>query len=145
MSDVVTTYDPARVTVIIGGIPISGYADGTFLTVEPMSDAVMSEAGADGEIARAISSDKRYTFTLTLQQGSTSNDALSGLFLLDQASNGGGMVPIAVADLSGRTLFAVSRAWITKMPTVEFGKELNDREWVFTTAKPSAFFAGGNG
>jgi len=66
----VSTYNPSRVMVIMHGFPLSGFADGTFVNITMPSDGITSVAGADGEIARAINSDRRCTVTVTLQQTS---------------------------------------------------------------------------
>lgn len=144
MTGQVRTYDPSQVTVVVGGIPISGFADGTFIMVEPMSDASTSQSGADSEIARAMGTDRRHTVTITLQQTSASNDALSALYAVDQGTRGGGLAPLTVVDLSGRTVFRVSQSWVARTPNMEFGKELSDRVWVFHTGAPSVLLVGGN-
>lgn len=138
------TYNSDKVIVTIGGIPISGMADGTFIEISPMADAVTSQSGADGEIARAISTDRRHSVTLTLQQTSISNLALSTLFELDQASQGGAMAPILVQDLSGTTVFGVAQAWIKRPPNIVFSKEVESRQWQFETGRPSVYLVGGN-
>lgn len=144
MADV-STYNPDAVTVVVGGIPISGFADGTFVEIEPMSDGVTSVSGADGEIARAISTDRRHTVTLTLLQTSDSNDLLAGLYGVDLESTAGAMVPVIVSDLSGRSLFAASKAWITKLPKTTFSKGIESKAWVLHTGRPSVYLPGGNG
>ena len=58
------TYSPDDVKIIFGAFPIaSGLADGTFINVDPMGDGTTSQAGADGEVARAMSLDRRYQVT----------------------------------------------------------------------------------
>ena len=144
MSGEVRTYNPARVLVLVAAIPMQGFSDGTFVEIAPMADRVSSKSGADGEVARSISSDKRHTVTITLQQTSPSNDVLSGMALADELSGGGLPVPIMVQDLSGRTLFAADRGWIRSVPSQAFGVEVNDREWVLETGKPAVNIIGGN-
>lgn len=53
------TYAPDEVSIVIGAVIVSGFADGTFIDIEEMSDGVSSVAGADGEVARATSADPR--------------------------------------------------------------------------------------
>ncbi len=140
----VSTYNPASVLVIIGGVPVSGYADGTFIEISALSDGVTSVAGADGEIARAIGTDNRHSVNLTLLQTSSSNDVLSSLHALDRKSSGGVMQPVLVQDLSGRTLFAASKAWIKKSANVSFGKTVEGRQWMMETGEPTTYVIGGN-
>lgn len=130
MSSVIT-YDPAKVYIIVGGAPLSGYADGTFVTIDEMSDGVMSQAGADGEVARSMSTDRRVEVTITLQQTSLSNQILASLYIADKIS-GAGVVPILVEDLTGATEFASGQAWINKMASRGYAKGIETREWKLT-------------
>ncbi len=140
----VRSYNPARVVVTVAGQQITGFADGTFVQVEPLSDGVSSQAGADGEVARALSSDHRHGVTLTLQQTSPSNAVLSALTDVDQATCGG-TFPITVQDLCGSQLFAAPQAWPVRKAKVEYSNEITPREWVFHTGKPITNVVGGNG
>src|SRR3954464_1519238 len=108
MSGGVHTYNASRVVVIVAGFPVSGFADGTFVNITMVNDAITSQVGADGEIARAISTDRRCTVTLTLQQTSQTNDFLSTLFNIDMLSCGGRSGPILIQDLCGTTLFSAA-------------------------------------
>jgi hypothetical protein len=137
----VKSYDPKQVIVTVGGAPMSGFADGTFIAISRQNDAFTSVAGADGEVARAKSNDKRGEMTITLMQTSLSNDILSGIATLDEKSNLG-VVPVIVKDLSGTTTFFSGTAWIRKIPDSEFGKEIANREWVLELADMDIFVGG---
>jgi hypothetical protein len=141
----VRTYNPSRVVVIMDGFPITGFADGTFVNITMMNDGITTQVGADGEIARAINSDRRCTVTITLQQTSPANDFLSVLFNTDILTCGGAVGPILVQDLCGETIFAASQAWITKPADLEFGKEITNRAWAIQTGAPGVYVVGGNG
>jgi hypothetical protein len=138
------TYNAAKVLVIFGGFPISGFADGTFVGIVMQNDGVTTQVGADGEIARAINSDRRCTVTVTLQQTSPANDFLSACFELDTLTCGGKILPILVQDLCGETIFAASQAWIVKPADAEFGKEILTRAWAIHTGAPAVYLIGGN-
>jgi len=139
----VKTYSPDRVKLVVGVHSVTGYADGTFVSIEPLGDGITSQAGADGEVACVMSADKRVKITLTLQQTSRSNDVLNTLLSIDHLSGGDKPFPLMLTDLRGTTLVATDAAWIVNRPTVEFGKELGNREWVIETAR-AAFTVGGN-
>lgn len=144
MSGGVHTYNAARVVVIVAGFPISGFADGTFVNVEMVNDAITSQVGADGEIARAISTDRRCTVTITLQQTSESNTFLSTMFNIDMLTCGGRTGPILIQDLCGDTIFSAANAWITKPANIEFSKEISTRAWAIQTGAPAIYIVGGN-
>jgi hypothetical protein len=133
-STLVQTYDPAKVIVTFGGAIITGFADGTFIQVSPASDLFTKKVGADGETARAKSSDETYEVTLTLMQTSLSNKVLNAFKEADRLSSTG-VLPLSITDLSGTALFFWPQAWIKKSPGGEFGKEIGDRAWAFDTGK----------
>ena len=140
----VRTYNPDRVVVIVGGVPMQGFGEDAFVEIAPMTDIVTSKAGADGEVARSISSDRRHTVSITLLQTSPSNDVLSGLAKADQLTCGGATFPMMVQDLCGRTMFMAASAWISQLPTQTFGREANERVWTITTGNPTINHVGGN-
>ena len=140
---VVRTYNPSRVMIIMNGFPMSGFADGTFLTIAMSADGVTTQVGADGEIARAVNTDRRCTATITLQQTSPANAFLSGLFEMDTLTCGGTIGPLMVQDLCGTTLFMAPQAWVVKPADIEFSKEVSTRAWQIETGTPAIYLVGG--
>lgn len=138
------TYNASKVLVIFNGFSMSGFADGTFVGIVQQNDGITTQVGADGELARAINTDRRCTVTITLQQTSPANDFLSTMYSIDILTCGGRVGPLLVQDLCGTTLFAASEAWISKPADAEFGKEIASRAWAIHTAAPSAYNIGGN-
>ena len=67
----VTTYNPKEVTCALGNHIMSGFADDSFITVEPAGDGTSYVSGADGEIARSIDPSKIYTVKIALLQASS--------------------------------------------------------------------------
>lgn len=138
----VRTYDPKQVKVIVGGVPMSGFADGTFVNVSRSNDSFSKISGADGEVSRAKSNDKSGELTLTLAQTSPSNDVLSGFSNLDEQT-GEGIFPVAVKDLKGRSTYVSAFGWVRKPADAGFGKEIDSREWNIDLADLK-MFNGGN-
>lgn len=138
----VKTYNAADVSLIFAGVPIEGFADGTFVTVARNNQSWNMQIGSDGEGLRAKSNDKGGTVTITLMQSSLSNDALSALSILDEAS-GDGVGPFLLKDNSGRSICSAQTAWIQKPTDVEMAREASTREWVLETDLLT-IFAGGN-
>jgi len=125
------TYDAAGNVISIAGQPIdSGLASGTFLSIEPASKDWETKVGADGEVVRYKTNDKRAIIKLTLMQTSSGNDILSQLREADLASsNGAGIGAFVARDLSGRTVARASACWVKGAPTVERGLEAGEVEW----------------
>lgn len=128
------TYAADKVIVIVGGIPVSGFADGTFVTAKYEADRYIKKVGADGEVSRSKNADKSGTIELVLSQTSASNDALNALFGLASLAGIDPVVPVAVTDLSGRSLVAASKCWLKTAPEVTFGREIGERTWVLEAA-----------
>lgn len=135
-------YDPSQVSVIVGGAPISGFADGTFVEVSFDEQQWNKVTGADGLTQRSKTNNYAGTITITLMNGSSSNDVLSQLWA-DDRDRGAGVVPILVKDFSGRTIWSAQQAWCQQMPDQGFSKDAENREWVMdcTALRGSA---GGN-
>lgn len=124
-----TTYDPALIVASFLGVPISGYADGTFVSVERNNESFQLMVGAGGEAARSRSRNSSGKVTFTLLSTSSVNDLLSAAWHADELT-GSGVGPVIVKDMSGGTLCRANNAWIQKAPKVEYGKEISTREWV---------------
>jgi hypothetical protein len=136
------TYDLKRHVIIIGGVVMSGFADGTALTVERSAETFTKKVGADGIVTRSKTNDRSGTAKLSLVATSQSNDVLSGFALADETMNTG-IVPFLVQDLEGLTKYVSAFAWIKKPPSSEFGKEVSNREWEFDLSDLE-FFIGGS-
>lgn len=138
----VGTYNPKQVILTIGGIPISGYAEGTFINVERDEDSFSKYVGSDGEVSRARTNNNSGTLTLTLAQTSNSNLILSGILQEDEL-RGDGIVPVIIKDASGQSVAFAAEGWIKKPASNEYSNEVGSREWTIDLAKVS-IFTGGN-
>jgi hypothetical protein len=135
-----------QVVLTFAGLRIQGYADGSFVSVEPMSPGFSSKAGADGLVSRSRSNDPRVKITITLEQTSSSNDVLSAIHEADLAMpNGAGVAALSLEDLLGRFRLVSASAWVEKAPTAEFGRETGQRAWeLVAIVPPGARINGGN-
>lgn len=127
----VRTYDPAQVICTIGGVPMSGYAEGTFIEVDRDEATWTKVVGADGLVTRGKTNNFSGTLTLTLKQSSPSNDVLSGFLAIDELTNQG-VVPILIKDLSGNSIYFSATAWIAQYANSAFGKAISDRAWTIS-------------
>lgn len=132
MAGKIATYNPKKVTVSLGNHIASGYADDSFISIDPNGDGVTKKVGCDGEIVRSISPDDTYVVKLTLLQTSDTNSFLQRKFAAD-VDSGNGMFPMLIKDLSGSTVFSAAQAWPAKPASRGFGKESNNREWEIHT------------
>lgn len=143
MGDNTKTYDPKQVIVIFKGVPIVGFADGTFVSITPAGDRYTKQVGADGEVARGKSNDYTSEVTITLMQTSISNDYLNSQMLADKLANAG-KGPLQIKDMLGTSLHFWKSAWVKTPPDGEFAKELSERAWVLDTGQADIEIFGGN-
>lgn len=136
-------YDPIRVTATWGGIPVQGYADGTFIMIEYDEDAVVKTVGSQGTVTATINGNRAATATLTLVQGSLTNSLFSPL-VASARPRGAALVvrPFMLKDLNGETVALASEAWIQKMAPAEYGKDASNREWTIAMAELTMFNGG---
>lgn len=130
-------YSADEVTVTLAGILIdSGFADGEFVSVEPASDDFGDKAGADGEVARWKTNDRRSTAHIKTLQTSDGNTQLSALRNRDvNAPNGAGVGVFEVRDRSsGALLVHADHEWIQKLPTMSRGREIAEYDWTIRLA-----------
>lgn len=130
-------YDPKQYIVVFKGIQLRGYADGTFIEVERVTDTFSEAVGAQGDVVRVKSNDRRGSITVTLQMASPANDILSafanGVDDDNQAPDFD-VGAILVKDLNGSTVAAAQEAWIVKPPNITAAVEHTNRAWVFRCA-----------
>ena len=130
----IKVYDPASVVVLFNGIPLSGYADGTFISASQNTPAFTLFVGTSGEAARALTNNQSGTIQVTLQQTSTSNDVLSAFHAADLVAPAGvSIAAVLVKDLNGSTLMLATTSWITKFPDVSFSRGVGNWTWTIET------------
>lgn len=139
----VSTFDPKDLIIVVGEVPISGYADGTFLEITQDAQQFTKTTGADGYTTRVKSNNYGAVATITLAQTSPSNDMLSLLASVDRLTNKG-IFPILIKDINGTTIIFSGTAWIQQIPDAVYGNEINTRAWVIDMAEADTFL-GGNG
>jgi len=125
------TYNVAQVSLVFGGIPLdSGFGKDTVFVIEPEGELWGDVKGADGEVCRYATNEKRFTLTVKLLQSSEKNAVLSALVLAGQlAGNGSDVGSVLLKDQNGTSTLAAGTCWIAGLPTQEFGVETGEREW----------------
>jgi len=135
---IVTNYDPKKVIVTYGGVPLGGYAAGTFLETAPnAADGFTKVVGADGEVLRVQSNDNTHEVTITLLQSSLANQYLSTVRNADKLL-GKSILPLSIIDLNGASSAFWPQAWIKGDPTWGYGADPTERQWVISTGQQGA-------
>lgn len=134
-------YNPKEVSMIIAGNIVTGYADGSYLTIERNEDSFTLQIGSDGEGVRSKSNNRSGRFTFTVQQGAAINDILSGLLAADEA-RGAGTFSVLVKDNQGTSIHAAATAWVVRSPSAEYARDVGSREWIVETDNLRTFVGG---
>lgn len=131
-----TTYDPSKLTVIAGGVIVTGFTDGDFITAKRDEDLYMKRVGADGHVARARNGNKSGTIEIKLLQSSPAVNELAALVALDNfLFDGDILIPISVVNPGdGAELVVATQAWLKTPPEMVFGKEVGERSFIFDCA-----------
>ncbi|PJZ49213.1 phage structural protein [Leptospira saintgironsiae] len=124
------TYDPNAVTLSISGRLVSGFFDGTFISVKRSdSENYKTHVGARGEVSRTKNNDTSGQITFTLKGTAPDNAFLD---LVKQLPN---TFPVMVKNNSdGKFVAVASQAWVMTDPDKEFGVEESGVEWVLMCA-----------
>lgn len=144
------SYAPEDLVITLGlkggGVhQISGYGDGTFVTVSRTMPSSTLYTGADNTGGRLVRKNRAASVTLSLSQFSESNDVLSALLVLDEQDSsptGGGIFSIFIKDLNGRSLYHADQAFIGQQPDSMFGTEVSTRDWVLSAVRLNQTIAG---
>lgn len=130
----VFTYNCSKVKIALGSHAVTGYAEDSFVVVEPLDNGVTAKAGCDGEIVRSVDPNDRVTVKITLLQSSPTHRFLSNKYKQDK-KDGTGTFPILINDLTGKEKVSADMAWVTKLPAKTNGKESQNKEWVLETGQ----------
>lgn len=136
------TYDPEKVILTIGGVTVSGFVDGDFITAKHDDVRFFKINGVDGEVTRAMNLSKGGTIEVNLMASSAANDNFTALLPAAQGGSPLPPIPITLKDLSGRSLASCSKAWLKTEPDLVFGKEITDNKWIFDCADLDIYYGG---
>ncbi len=130
-------YGAAKVSVVVNGTPITGFMDGSEVTVARNGESATLHMGADGKGTKVVNADKSGTITLRLAQSSLSNAVLSVL----EATNAN--FAVIVKDTNGNSLHSGAKAFVSTPPSSEYAQEVSPREWTIMV-ETLIHFEGGN-
>ena len=128
------SYIPESVNCLIGGfIPITGFVDGTFISVDKDEMPYSSIRMPDGTVARKYNNSQTYTITLTLHNGAETNNLLTKMWQLDELTQRG-KFPLLIKDQSGSDLLFSTESWIEGIPSLTKSNAIDSRVWVIKSA-----------
>ena len=127
-------YCPESVNCLIGGIiPVEGFVDGTFISVDKDEMPYSSIRMPDGTVARKKNTSQTYTITITLHNGAETNNLLTKMWQIDELTDRG-KFPLLIKDQSGSDLLFSTESWIEGIPSMTKSNAVDSRVWVIKSA-----------
>jgi hypothetical protein len=130
-------FDPTKVNVNIGGVDITGWADGEICSAEYDEDEVTVHQGTGGEFRFILSLITKGVFTVRTADYSLVNAVMTAIRAAKLP------VPVIVTDKSSAgDLFNTASAMIQKMPKFIKSNEANMHDWPMVFGKANIVLAG---
>jgi len=134
MDNAVRTYDSKDCNLVVGGVVITGMAEGTWISAERSEDDFTEHVGAHGEVTLAESNNFTGEITFTLEATSPSNN-----YLYDLAKRRGdrAIVSAAIVDTNehGGIRISSEQSRVRRPANWESGPEVTQREWTLFSAR----------
>lgn len=131
MATYIKTFAPQEVRISWGGLPITGLADGEFVTITPNSDNTEEVVGAQGDVALTKIANYTGTVTITLLQNSETNLYLSNLYAAEQRASDVVRATMTITDPSGSTLYECRDTHMKTPAPVTLSDGQNSKVWTF--------------
>jgi hypothetical protein len=128
-------YDPKKHNISAGGLPLTGFAGGTFLNIEANSDDWSEITGVYGDTTRIRLNDKSAIITLTLLYGSPGNTILDDFRKLDLNSGLGVFNFLADDSLNPGNQHIAATCYVRRAPTATRSDEAPTVEWTLFAPK----------
>lgn len=128
----IKTYNPKEITIALGNHIVTGFAEDSFVQIDPNGDGVTKKVGCDGEVARSLSPDSTYVIKIVVMQTSETNSFLQERHAQDK-KEGNGMFPVLIKDLKGGLVFSADSGWAVRPASRSYGREVGNREWEIHT------------
>ena len=138
MATRVTTYDPAKVDLVVAGNIITGFASGRMLEYRPDAPVWQDALGVDNEPVRWQTNNPMATLIFNLTQSSTSNFVLGALLNVDKLT-ASSPAPVLMEDRSGTgapTIIIAKLGWLNSQPVLAWGAGPEARQWSLRLLMP---------
>lgn len=134
-------YDPHQLSVVFGVTPINGFAEDTMISIDIEEPQYNATTDIHGNVTRFRVNKNMAKITITLTQSSPSNDVLSSFVEADRINNSG-TFPVMIKDPNGTTLFSSTSSYVEQVPSIEFGNDNKNREWLIRATSINNFIGG---
>lgn len=127
----VDSWSPADSLLTVGGVPITGYAPGTFIEIKRNSPAATMQEGEDGSVTVARSLKRSGTITVTLRRGAPSNTYLGSLAAaFENSPTGPGVYfDVQYENLNSPTNAHTDQAFVQQLPDAADAADGGTSKW----------------
>jgi hypothetical protein len=131
--DAVRTYDSKECNLVIGGVVVTGHAEGTWITAERAEDDFSTHVGAHGEVAIAETNNDTGEIKFTLEVTSPSNKYL---YELSKRRGSNAIISATIVDAneSGGIRISAEQSRVRRPANYTSGPEITQREWTLFCA-----------
>lgn len=129
MSNLLATYDPQQVQILINNTPVTGFPDGDMVTITRNEDLTTEMVGTKGSVTRAINRNATATITLRLQHTSPFVKDMVELGIADAYSGVPPILNFTVYDPSSSDQIYAAQCWIKSDTDHAWGSETGVREY----------------
>lgn len=143
MTNKTATYRPSSVKASVVGVPVEGFVNGTFLTIEKQDMTFTSRKAPDGTVAVFVDGKPTYNISFFLQSTSASNTWLHLMFKLFMSYGVSFKMPVMISDASGSTSFFGTDCYFETEPNTSFSDTVETVEWRIV-CHDGAYTKGGN-
>lgn len=126
-----SVYDPSRVLVTYGIIPLIGRAPGRSITIRRDATTWSTVDGTNGEFKRRRSRKKSGTVEVVFRGTAPVNRGLGILAKIDERNGTLSSAPLAITDTLNGALFLSTDAFIETFPDMVYGQQEGDITWRF--------------
>ena len=133
-----TTYDPKSVILIVGGYQITGFTEGTGISVNREANLIDKKVGINGKFSLSKNRNDTGTMTVSLQATSEDNAVIEAWVFAAKQEGFPAILPILLNDPSG-ALIASTIGWVEVQADFSVEEGVSDREWTFGLGDVSTF------
>ena len=128
MADLAPALDPLADVIILQGIAVTGFAEGTSVTVAKDGNNINSHGGVDGRTTLIKNPDRRGTLTLRLAESSTFNQILQAHVFVAKQQGVPPQFPVIIHRFNGNVKIETF-GWIVNQGNADLGTEVAEIEW----------------
>lgn len=133
-----TTYDPKDVILLVGGYQITGFTEGTGISVNREANLVEKKVGINGKFSLSKNRNDTGTMTISLQATSEDNGVLESWVFAAKQQGTPVILPIFLNDPSG-AIIASTIGWVEVQADFSVEEGVSDREWTIGLGDASTF------